>query len=64
MALLRTWIGRLSDEGISILLVSHDMGLMGISHVVHALYLGKIIATGSMADVQADPLVKEAYLGG
>ncbi len=62
--LLRQWIETLSAEGITILLVSHDMGLMSVCHDVHALYFGKIIASGSMSAIQADPTVREAYLGG
>ena len=62
--LLSRWIEELAAEGITILLVSHDMGLMGVCRQVHALYFGRIIASGSMADIQADPAVREAYLGG
>lgn len=62
--LLRNWVSTLSNEGITVLLVSHDMGLMSVCDTVHALYFGKIIASGSMAAIQADPMVREAYLGG
>ena len=34
---LRDWIVRLNAEGITILLVSHDMGLMTVAHTVHTL---------------------------
>ncbi|MDI6028593.1 ABC transporter ATP-binding protein [Corticibacterium sp. UT-5YL-CI-8] len=61
---LRRWIEELAAEGITILLVSHDMGLMNVCQRVHALYFGKIIAIGTMADIQADPAVRDAYLGG
>lgn len=62
--ILRRWIEELAAEGITILLVSHDMGLMSVCQQVHALYFGKIIASGSMAAIQADPAVRDAYLGG
>ena len=60
---LREWIVRLNAEGITILLVSHDMGLMTVARTVHTLYFGEIIASGDMAAIQRDPRVREVYLG-
>lgn len=60
---LAAWIARLNEEGITILLVSHDMGLMTACDTVHVLYFGEIIATGALHEVQADPRVREAYMG-
>ena len=60
---LREWIVRLNAEGITILLVSHDMGLMTVAHTVHTLYFGEIVASGDMAAIQRDPRVREVYLG-
>ena len=60
---LRGWIQRLNAEGMTILLVSHDMGLMGVADTVHTLYFGEIIASGDMAAIQRDPRVREVYLG-
>ena len=60
---LREWIVRLNGEGITILLVSHDMGLMTVARTVHTLYFGEIIASGDMAAIQRDPRVREVYLG-
>jgi ABC-type branched-subunit amino acid transport system ATPase component len=53
----------LAEEGIAILLVSHDMDLMGIAQAIHVLNFGRIIASGTMAEVKDDPAVREAYLG-
>lgn len=60
---LHEWIVQLNAEGMTILLVSHDMGLMTVAHEVNVLYFGDIIATGDMADIQANPRVRDAYLG-
>lgn len=61
---LRRWIERLSAEGITIVLVSHDMGLMSVCARVHVLYFGRIIASGPMDEIRADKAVRDAYLGG
>jgi ABC-type branched-subunit amino acid transport system ATPase component len=60
---LRDWIRQINAEGLTVLLVSHDMGLMNVAHNVNVLYFGEIIATGDMAAIQADVRVREAYLG-
>jgi ABC-type branched-subunit amino acid transport system ATPase component len=60
---LKDWIHRLNGEGITVLLVSHDMGLMNVVDTVHALYFGGIIASGSMAEIQKNARVREVYLG-
>jgi ABC-type branched-subunit amino acid transport system ATPase component len=60
---LRHWIRVFADEGITIVLVSHDMGLMNVCDIVHVLYFGCIIATGPMAVIREDPAVRDAYLG-
>jgi branched-chain amino acid transport system ATP-binding protein len=59
-ALLR----RIADAGLAVLLVEHDMALvMGISDHVVVLDAGERLATGTPAEVQADPAVQAAYLG-
>jgi ABC-type branched-subunit amino acid transport system ATPase component len=60
---LRRWIVQLREEGLSVLLVSHDMGLMTVSDRVHVLYFGEIITSGSMDEVKQNPRVREVYLG-
>lgn len=60
---LRRWIRQLREEGIGILLVSHDMELMTVTDTVHVLYFGEIIASGSMDVIKRDTRVREVYLG-
>jgi branched-chain amino acid transport system permease protein len=60
-ALLR----QLKAEGVTVLLVEHDMEfVMGVTDRLVVMDFGEKLAEGAPAEIQKNPVVLEAYLGG
>lgn len=62
---LATLLAQLRGEGLGILVVEHDMEfVMNLADRVTVLEFGTVIAEGTPLQVQANPRVLDAYLGG
>ncbi|HYI60464.1 MAG TPA: ABC transporter ATP-binding protein [Acidimicrobiales bacterium] len=59
-----TLLEELAGRGLAVLLVEHDVPLvMRLAATVYVLDLGRVLAHGTPAEVQADRRVVDAYLG-
>ncbi|MGP0090702.1 MAG: ABC transporter ATP-binding protein [Xanthobacteraceae bacterium] len=52
------------SEGRTLMIVEHDMGVVfGLADRISVLVYGKIVASGTPAEIRNDRMVREAYLG-
>jgi branched-chain amino acid transport system ATP-binding protein len=60
---LRIVLRGLAADGMAVLLVEHDIGLvLGAADVVYAMAAGRMLARGTPDEVRTDPAVRAAYL--
>ncbi|MGB3741482.1 ABC transporter ATP-binding protein [Castellaniella sp.] len=63
-AALNDTIRGIRDQGITVILVEHDMSVvMNVTDSIVVINFGKKIAEGKPEEIRANPLVIEAYLG-
>jgi branched-chain amino acid transport system ATP-binding protein len=54
----------LRDQGVTVALIEHDMGLVGtVCDTVCVMAEGKLLTSGSFAEISANRSVQDAYLG-
>ena len=48
----------------TLLVVEHDMGFVrGIADTITVMHMGRLLAQGKLQDIEANPQVREVYLG-
>ena len=61
---LATYIRELNRDGMTFLIIEHNMGfVMQLCEPVIVIHRGHVIASGTPAEIRADPAVLDAYLG-
>ncbi|MDJ0821025.1 MAG: ABC transporter ATP-binding protein [Paracoccaceae bacterium] len=65
VALMELTARIVAEQGVSVLFTEHDMDVVfGHAHRIMVLNRGALIAEGNAAEIRANPLVQEVYLGG
>lgn len=61
---LSTLIRSLAEDGLTILLIEHNVGMvLETCDRIHVLNFGQLLATGTPTEIAANPAVIDAYLG-
>jgi ABC-type uncharacterized transport system ATPase subunit len=61
---LRLFAALREDCDVALLVIEHDMRFVeGLACPVSVMVLGRIVASGSFAEIRRDPVVRRAYLG-
>jgi branched-chain amino acid transport system ATP-binding protein len=64
LATLDAHIRALNRLGYTFLVIEHDLDFVGtLCAPIHVMAAGRILMTGTMAEIRASPAVQEAYLG-
>jgi len=52
------------ERGITVVMTEHDMDVVfGLAHRIMVMNYGRVVSTGNVEQVRADPKVREVYLG-
>ncbi|MFD2357686.1 ATP-binding cassette domain-containing protein [Nonomuraea ferruginea] len=61
---LAALIRRIRDAGCTVILVEHNFGLvLSLADEIVVLARGSVLASGTPAEIEADPRVRDEYLG-
>jgi ABC-type branched-subunit amino acid transport system ATPase component len=64
IATLSGLIRSIAEDGIGVLVIDHNLGfVLELAETVHVLESGRLMASGTPAEIGQDPRVREIYLG-
>jgi branched-chain amino acid transport system permease protein len=61
---LKSLLRKLAEEGMSVAVIEHNMPfVLAVADKITVLQLGRVLAEGSPAEIQTNPIVRSAYMG-